>query len=1013
MPLGPVYKANSPKNVPQLPLSDRFPSSGREVRFKESPDHMHSPYSTDLNTMAAPSSSSGSKKMNAGQWVKVDDGNGNQYLLNLVTQESKWPSPIKGSSSQRNSVQWQLLYDAEGNPYYYDESTDQVQWENPWAGGSGGEATTSSSAALASLPSGWEAAVDPNTSLKYYFNNQTNESQWTTPQKDMSLSPFRQQEPPQSPAWASAVDPETGAPYYYSSQGETQWNTPAKLKAQRGGSSFLPPKDSPGSPYHSGRKHMAPEAEASLPSGWESAVDPETGASYYYNSITLESRWLPPKSSSSSSGAGAGAGAGAGSGRSSKSSARQKLKGLFSEAYFQGLETVPEGDSSSSPRVGQEGVRGAASAPPPFGAEVVMTRKPSPRASGDMIEFLESKEETQVRKFERMKGSASLLRQLVYGEEEWSEWQMPGGGAVFYSQVGVRGGQWQKPIVFENAAAMARSSGGSGGDVAPGLDPQADRERIEASRLKMDKARLARSFEYGFDAPASGAAVAGEPDPREAAAERARAGLEMIRKKEQREREEEAPVFDVEDEDEDGRVNRSGSALAQRVKAVVTGKIEKNVQQEAYRTLRMRDAAVEQDLQLADVQKRADRAKERWKEFVGPTFSHNDEDVSAPKKAASRDEDSDYESENDDEDEEEGGGITVKKGSKRRTGARAGAPRARTAAGSKSQSVDFDALYARAIVVRQKWPWTCLVDMKSDRLFYRNEVQDSFQLEAPPEFESQRDRDDRLPRGRSEREDEKEEEDFDRFDKPEIHAGETAADFVTRFKDELKARRDHLVAKKTRDRVVLTTAGQEKALGATEADEGYEKKTRGKSLSASSIVNKIRSFSLANQVLEAAGAAKAVIRSNNRNLFARWHGAPGQAASREALARKYAQPKAAYQKGGLITVSSFSILMQTPLRSPSLSLSLSLSLSTSLSLSLHLSHPRPSTSLSPSLSQTAGPVVRPRRRCRAWERSRPKPLPRALRVPPRQGRRRAARASAPSRLRATGPLHRLSRKGRV
>ena len=62
--------------------------------------------------------------------------------------------------------------------------------------------------------------------------------------------------------------------------------------------------------------------------------------------------------------------------------------------------------------------------------------------------------------------------------------------------------------------------------------------------------------------------------------------------------------------------------------------------------------------------------------------------------------------------------------------------------GSKNKSddsdedelMDFTKLYSRSIIVGQRWPWTKLVDIESDRQFYRNEMEDFFQFEPPPEF---------------------------------------------------------------------------------------------------------------------------------------------------------------------------------------------------------------------------------------------------------------------------------------
>lgn len=49
-------------------------------------------------------------------------------------------------------------------------------------------------------------------------------------------------------------------------------------------------------------------------------------------------------------------------------------------------------------------------------------------------------------------------------------------------------------------------------------------------------------------------------------------------------------------------------------------------------------------------------------------------------------------------------------------------------------NADFNLLYSRAIIVQQVWPWTCLVDMKTSKCFYRNELEDYFQFDPPSEF---------------------------------------------------------------------------------------------------------------------------------------------------------------------------------------------------------------------------------------------------------------------------------------
>lgn len=912
MPLEPVHKARSPKaNVPQLSFADKFPpslisgtSSNKPARFintKMLSDsegenaELTSPYSMNLNEndysveKKATNNASSSSKMNSGQWVKVDDGTNPPYLYNLQTEETKWPSPVKAGS---RAVGWQLLYDNAGNAYYHNTETGDVTWDNPFTTAPSDNAiltptnqspeNNASYRQKSSLPlnsiQGWEEAVDPATYAKYYYNPNTKESQWNTPVKNMENSPFRQNQQQQespagmlSPSWETAYDPETQAKYYYNvDTAESQWNTPQRKSRP----APVPRGDSFGSPHQSSGKAMAQSAPpGSLPVGWEAAVDPVTGAPYYYNVDTQESQWNTPGRSDR---APVSMSLAATAGGDESAANFNKMKDMFAQAYFSksvGLESVPEGlegrSVSPSSMPSSTTMQPLVSKYKEVSTGENLIRKPSPRASEELSEFLETKEATQIRKFEKMKTNATELRKQQMGSEVWIEWQMKGGGATFYSRAGTMGGQWQKPVAFENADVATR---GGARSVAAGLDATADRQRIEASRLKLDKARLSRSWEHGFGGGSemSGLGLGGgKAEDWNIAAEQARIGLDILRRKE----ESEVEAY-VEEEPAPDRGAPPNLALAQRVQKVVTGNIEKSVQREAYKAMRMRDATVDHDLQLADMQERADRAKARWKEFVGPTFQHGGEPADdMPLKASNegntkaRADDSDA---SDDSDNDTG--LAIKK---KRPGSVA------KAAGSKSQAVDFNALYARAIVVRQRWPWTCLVDMKSDRLFYRNEVGDYFQLEAPLEFETDAARQARLM------ENEEYDDESVSQDRPSIRAGESASDFVTRFKDELKARRDHLLAGKAKDRVVLTNISQEKGIAAAEEELAHEKKSRGKSISASSIVSKIRSFSDAHQVMESAKSSRAASQSNTRNLFSKF----SDVHAKDYLQRKYAIPK--------------------------------------------------------------------------------------------------------------------------
>lgn len=140
--------------------------------------------------------------------------------------------------------------------------------------------------------------------------------------------------------------------------------------------------------------------------------------------------------------------------------------------------------------------------------------------------------------------------------------------------------------------------------------------------------------------------------------------------------------------------------------------------------------------------------------------------------------------------------------------------------------------------MKQVWPWTCLADVKTDKLFYRNELEDFFQLEMPADFE-----------------DKNEDNDIDSDDSDEdkiaqknsiksyqIKKSDGATDLVQRFKDELRQR--NIFA--NRDHSIRTIASTSTQLERNIYDKGEYDTTGGSNkkgqLNAASIVNKIRRF---------------------------------------------------------------------------------------------------------------------------------------------------------------------------
>jgi len=81
------------------------------------------------------------------------------------------------------------------------------------------------------------------------------------------------------PGWEQVTDPASGKPYYCNrGTGETSWTPPAAPAAMA-----PPPAPMP-----------MPAASPALPAGWETAADPSSGKTYYFNRATGETKWEPP-----------------------------------------------------------------------------------------------------------------------------------------------------------------------------------------------------------------------------------------------------------------------------------------------------------------------------------------------------------------------------------------------------------------------------------------------------------------------------------------------------------------------------------------------------------------------------------------------------------------------------------------------------------------------------------------------------------------------------------------------
>ena len=170
-------------------------------------------------------------------WIAANDDMGNKYYYNSSTGESRWhlsegmsvaggeetPSKANGGSSftpRSETTEWHQEFDNTMNHnYYVNSKTGVAQWNTPSK--SVGKSLGSVRSNATSVNNHWHQEVDENTGENYYYNSKTAEAQWDTPNR-MNTS------------WHKEFDDNTNHNYYYNSKtGETQWNTPAKLKQQQ------------------------------------------------------------------------------------------------------------------------------------------------------------------------------------------------------------------------------------------------------------------------------------------------------------------------------------------------------------------------------------------------------------------------------------------------------------------------------------------------------------------------------------------------------------------------------------------------------------------------------------------------------------------------------------------------------------------------------------------------------------------------------------------------------------
>ena len=281
--------------------------------------------------------------------VCVDPNSQRTYYYNRVTKVTTWTKPecltsgvAKKSSESAESAalqslpaNWSQHVDKKGRTYYHNSATKATQWTRPveddtvedssekeatdtavtTAASSSSKPTSNTSSAgepaiASSSSSVWTEHVDKRNGRKYYFNSETQKTQWTAPlgwdqvakQKETeskqvsaatitggseSAEEEKKERDPPAP-WKVYEDSRTNKRYFFNPVTNiTQWTFPEVTDSA------------------SGRQSVASASSAAVGSGeveddeipypWKKVIDSRSGRMYYFNQFTNVTQWHRPQ----------------------------------------------------------------------------------------------------------------------------------------------------------------------------------------------------------------------------------------------------------------------------------------------------------------------------------------------------------------------------------------------------------------------------------------------------------------------------------------------------------------------------------------------------------------------------------------------------------------------------------------------------------------------------------------------------------------------------------------------
>ena len=258
----------------------------------------------------------------------VDDDSGNTYWYNAVTGETTWVDPATAAAQAASPSEadgaWEECFDNSGNAYYYNAVTGVTTWDRPAALGPADAATAAATAAASSVDgasTGRDGAAasgeggdddaeweewENDDGLKYWFNTATQESVWERPSlaakirvmaamgafsqlaaQEQDASAGDQATPTVASEWEAAVDDDGNQYWYNATTGESSWFDPHAPAPDDAGAAATTAETAGGGDGDG-------DDDGDDGSVWEEAVDDATGATYFYNARSGESRWERP-----------------------------------------------------------------------------------------------------------------------------------------------------------------------------------------------------------------------------------------------------------------------------------------------------------------------------------------------------------------------------------------------------------------------------------------------------------------------------------------------------------------------------------------------------------------------------------------------------------------------------------------------------------------------------------------------------------------------------------------------